>query len=303
MLQLISITLIALAGFNFAAPTGNRNRVLSAKSVVSNTNMNWKRNNYQQASDFGMYSKLIDSAISEVLSRHSKMIKRQASQPFGTTPGGPLGALLGGAIGVPVGEPVEEPLTAPVGEPSTAPVGEPLTAPSDTPLAMPSDSTSNAPLTAPFNLPLTAPFDLPLTAPLELESTFRGLFDNLVGYIIQVTPLNDIVHGNYDFLYEIFTSKVKEALSSIGQGFPQFPTEGESPLDFLGGLGLSFPFEDVTKSVEHHDGNMKGGKEWDNEEDSEEEECKLCDDDEDSDDDEEDDSDEEDECDSDDEEE
>jgi hypothetical protein len=50
----------------------------------------------------------------------------------------------------------------------------------------------------------------------DLSAVFRGLFDNVVNYIIQVTPLNDIVHGNYDLLYDIFLTKVDELFSGMG---------------------------------------------------------------------------------------
>lgn len=61
--------------------------------------------------------------------------------------------------------------------------------------------------------------------PFNLEDLFRGVFDKIVDHIIEVTPLNDIVHGNYDLLYEIFTAKVQEILSGAGDAGEQAPVD------------------------------------------------------------------------------
>jgi hypothetical protein len=50
----------------------------------------------------------------------------------------------------------------------------------------------------------------------NLEDMFRGIFDKVVDHIIEVTPLSDIVHGNYDLLYDLSLSKLQELVSSIG---------------------------------------------------------------------------------------
>jgi hypothetical protein len=52
-----------------------------------------------------------------------------------------------------------------------------------------------------------------VSAPLSLDTLFRSLFDNVINHIIEITPLNDIVHGNYDLLYQIFLGKVQEILT------------------------------------------------------------------------------------------
>lgn len=54
--------------------------------------------------------------------------------------------------------------------------------------------------------------------PFNLSVVFRGVFDKLIDYIIEVTPLNDIVHGNYDLLYDIFLDKVNELVSGVAAG-------------------------------------------------------------------------------------
>lgn len=70
------------------------------------------------------------------------------------------------------------------------------------------------------------------SAPLSLDTLFRSLFDNVINHIIEVTPLNDIVHGNYDFLYQIFLGKVQEILTGApADGFPAPSDEGDSEYD------------------------------------------------------------------------
>ncbi|GAA5804434.1 hypothetical protein EDC94DRAFT_285210 [Helicostylum pulchrum] len=54
--------------------------------------------------------------------------------------------------------------------------------------------------------------------PFDLSVVFRGVFDKLIDYVIEVTPLNDIVHGNYDLLYDIFLDKVGELVSGVTAG-------------------------------------------------------------------------------------
>ncbi|CEP08241.1 hypothetical protein [Parasitella parasitica] len=72
-------------------------------------------------------------------------------------------------------------------------------------------------------------------APLTLDTIFRGFFDNIINHIIEVTPLNDIVHGNYDFLYQIFLAKVQEILTGVtGDASATTPApsdEGDSEYD------------------------------------------------------------------------
>lgn len=52
----------------------------------------------------------------------------------------------------------------------------------------------------------------------DIEHLVRGLFDRVIDYVIEVTPLNDIAHGNYDFLYKIFTDKVGEIMNGMANG-------------------------------------------------------------------------------------
>ncbi|KAG2199333.1 hypothetical protein INT47_012967 [Mucor saturninus] len=59
---------------------------------------------------------------------------------------------------------------------------------------------------------------------IDLGGIFRGVFDKIVDHIIEVTPLNDIVHGNYDFLYDIFLAKIGEAVSGAGAPAEETPT-------------------------------------------------------------------------------
>jgi hypothetical protein len=50
---------------------------------------------------------------------------------------------------------------------------------------------------------------------LDLNVVFRGLFDNIVDYVIESTPLNEIVHGNYDLLYDLFLAKIDEIFTNM----------------------------------------------------------------------------------------
>ncbi|KAK4519838.1 uncharacterized protein ATC70_010081 [Mucor velutinosus] len=68
--------------------------------------------------------------------------------------------------------------------------------------------------------------------PISLDTLFRGLFDNIINHIIEVTPLNDIVHGNYDFLYQLFLAKVQEIITGVTSGDAPAPSdEGDSEFD------------------------------------------------------------------------
>ncbi|GAN08991.1 hypothetical protein MAM1_0236d08511 [Mucor ambiguus] len=68
--------------------------------------------------------------------------------------------------------------------------------------------------------------------PISLDTLFRGLFDNIINHIIEVTPLNDIVHGNYDFLYQLFLTKVQEIITGVTNGDAPAPSdEGDSEFD------------------------------------------------------------------------
>ncbi|GAA5817602.1 hypothetical protein MFLAVUS_011150 [Mucor flavus] len=112
--------------------------------------------------------------------------------------------------------------------------------------------------------------------PFDLSVVFRGVFDKLIDYIIEVTPLNDIVHGNYDLLYDIFLDKVGELVSGVTEG-------AENAIESAGAPGaLTSPLVGVPGTVTNPLDATTGGdsaKPADKEEHSE-------DDDEDSDDDE-----------------
>lgn len=84
--------------------------------------------------------------------------------------------------------------------------------------------------------------------PFELETMFRGLFDKVVSYVIQVTPLHEIVEGNYDILYGFLSEKISEAIAGFGQAPPQAAGEDgasspapAAPFDLFGGTLPAIP--------------------------------------------------------------
>lgn len=69
---------------------------------------------------------------------------------------------------------------------------------------------------------------------MSFEDMFRNFFDKVIDHIIEVTPLNDIVHGNYDLLYDLFLQKLQELASNIGDNIQNDATEGNNPNAYFG---------------------------------------------------------------------
>ena len=110
--------------------------------------------------------------------------------------------------------------------------------------------------------------DLPVLPIPNLEDVFRGIFDRIIDHIIEVTPLNDIVHGNYDLLYDLFSSKIQEIFANLGNGIDQSP-----PFDLFGILGQDTITEKGGDDYDEYEGQEddKEEEEEDNDEEDDDE--------------------------------
>ncbi|KAG2234012.1 hypothetical protein BDF21DRAFT_429779 [Thamnidium elegans] len=110
--------------------------------------------------------------------------------------------------------------------------------------------------------------------PFNLSVVFRGVFDKLIDYIIEVTPLNDIVHGNYDLLYDIFLDKVGELVSGVTAGAEAAIESAGAPGAITNPLAAATTAGDAAKSAdkeEHSEDDDEDNDEDDDEYDDEDE--------------------------------